>query len=197
MNTTAVPSNGKMRKSLASQIDRLDAILDGLADAIPEVVAETVRAVAQQTVRDVVQAAITEILTNPEILARLRAASGVGAASRATRPTLRQQLQAVWQRIRACASSARALAGAASRSLACGLLHIVRQLVVLGQRCKEARRYKFQLLSALAVGAALAVAAVCGGPWLASVTSGLGGFGSTLGMHAGLWWRRLCRTSTA
>jgi hypothetical protein len=34
MTTTTLSGNGAQRKSLASQIDRLDLILDGLADAL-------------------------------------------------------------------------------------------------------------------------------------------------------------------
>ena len=67
--------NGKARKTLASQIDRLDGILDGLSEAIPEVIADTIRAVAAQAVRDAVRAAVSEVLTNPTVLEGLRSAA--------------------------------------------------------------------------------------------------------------------------
>ena len=46
MTTTLNPSanpNGRSRKSLADQIDRLDQILDGLADGLNEAVASAVK----------------------------------------------------------------------------------------------------------------------------------------------------------
>jgi len=64
--TTAVETpNGRVRKTLASQLDRLDQILDGLSTALNESVADAVeRGVAR---------VLTEILTNPDIADRLRA----------------------------------------------------------------------------------------------------------------------------
>jgi hypothetical protein len=56
--------NSRDRKTLASQLDRLDNILDGLANALNESVATAV----QQAVTGV----LTEILTNPTFTHRLR-----------------------------------------------------------------------------------------------------------------------------
>jgi hypothetical protein len=67
MSTTG--ANGRaQRKSLAEQIDRLDLILDGLADGLQEAVAMAV----QQAVSTAVQVAVREVLSNPELLRRLR-----------------------------------------------------------------------------------------------------------------------------
>lgn len=65
MTTSVVTNpNGSARKTLASQLDRLDNILDGLAEALNESVAAAVeRAVA---------GVLTEILTNPSFSERLR-----------------------------------------------------------------------------------------------------------------------------
>jgi hypothetical protein len=64
--TTAVETNpnGRDRKTLASQLDRLDNILDGLADALNESVAAAVH--------QAVAGVLTEILTNPTFADRLR-----------------------------------------------------------------------------------------------------------------------------
>src|SRR4051812_44556921 len=59
---TTMMTNGRARKSLADQIDRLDVILDGLADALNQAVAEAV-AVA-------VKAAVAEALASPELRRR-------------------------------------------------------------------------------------------------------------------------------
>jgi len=56
--------NGRDRKTLASQLDRLDNILDGLANALNESVAAAVQ--------EAVTGVLTEILTNPTFTDRLR-----------------------------------------------------------------------------------------------------------------------------
>src|SRR5262245_66223003 len=68
MTTT---TNGRTRKSLAEQIDRLDAILDGLADALNEAVADAVRDAVTAAVQEAVHAAVVEVLTNAELRKRL------------------------------------------------------------------------------------------------------------------------------
>jgi hypothetical protein len=73
MNPTT-NANGQ-RKSLASQIDRLDALLDGLADGLNGAVAQAVQAAVALAVKEAVQAVLTEVLTNPAVLAKLQAAT--------------------------------------------------------------------------------------------------------------------------
>ena len=63
-------TNGQIRKSLAEQIDRLDAILDTLAEGLNGAVA----GVVSQAVTGAVEAAVVEVLTNPTLQQRLRAA---------------------------------------------------------------------------------------------------------------------------
>src|SRR3954447_24035713 len=66
--------NGRARKTLADQIDRLDRVLDGLAEDLNEAVAAEVQRAVGRAVREAVQAAFKEVLTNPELAARLRPA---------------------------------------------------------------------------------------------------------------------------
>ena len=73
MTTTNV--NGRVRKSLAEQIDRLDQILDGLAEGLNEAVALAVKEAIGLAVKEAVQAVLTEVLTNPAVLAKLQAAA--------------------------------------------------------------------------------------------------------------------------
>jgi hypothetical protein len=73
-------TNGRERKTLASQLDRLDSILDGLADALNGAVASAVegaveRAVKQavgEAVRETLQAVIAEVVSNPDLVAAAR-----------------------------------------------------------------------------------------------------------------------------
>ena len=77
--TTATTTNG-VRKTLASQIDRLDSILDGLsenlnqavADAVQGAVGLAVRQAVGQAVKEAVQAVLAEVLTNADLLAAVR-----------------------------------------------------------------------------------------------------------------------------
>src|SRR5437868_14827309 len=70
---TATHANAApQRKTLASQLDRLDSILDALSDGLNEAVAFAVEQATGTAVRGAVQAALTEVLTNPLVLARLR-----------------------------------------------------------------------------------------------------------------------------
>jgi hypothetical protein len=68
MSATATDStlNGKpQRKQLGDQLDRLDGIIDALADGLPGAVAQA----AQEGTRQAVKDAIIEILTNPDLRA--------------------------------------------------------------------------------------------------------------------------------
>jgi len=65
--------NGRARTTLAGQIDRLDRVLDGLAEGLNEAVAAEVQRAVGPAVREAVQAAIREVVTNRELAARLQA----------------------------------------------------------------------------------------------------------------------------
>src|SRR5262249_51295664 len=68
---TTMNTNGTMRKTLASQIDRLDGLLDGLADSLNAAVAAAVKETVAVAVEDAVRAAVREVLTNDELRRRL------------------------------------------------------------------------------------------------------------------------------
>ncbi|MFT3883347.1 MAG: hypothetical protein QM703_27295 [Gemmatales bacterium] len=57
--------NGRFKKSLAHQLDRLDTILDGLADALNGAVSDAVRQAVLQATREAVQVAMAEVLPKP------------------------------------------------------------------------------------------------------------------------------------
>jgi hypothetical protein len=69
--TTRTPSNGQPRQTLASQLDRLDDILDGLDAALAGAVQEAV----EQAVKQAVQAVLTEVLTNRQLQEQLHQAA--------------------------------------------------------------------------------------------------------------------------
>src|SRR5579884_620655 len=71
--TTAVRTNidGQERKTLASHLDRLDGILDGLDRVLTDAVQDAV----EQAVKQAVQAVLAEVLTNRELQEQLRQAA--------------------------------------------------------------------------------------------------------------------------
>ena len=71
--TTAVRTNvdGQARKTLASQLDRLDGILDGLDSALAGAVQEAV----SMAVKQAVQAVLTEVLSNRQLQEQLQQAA--------------------------------------------------------------------------------------------------------------------------
>ncbi len=86
MTTTA--TNGRIqRKTLASEIDRLDSILDGLADNLNEAVADAVRESTAAAVKLAVQETLKAVLTTPEFVEQLRGAIGIQTNSAPALPT--------------------------------------------------------------------------------------------------------------
>jgi hypothetical protein len=73
--TKTMEMNGPARKTLASQLDRLDSILGGLSDGLNDAVAQAVREAVGLAVREAVQAVLTELLTNPELREQLQKAA--------------------------------------------------------------------------------------------------------------------------
>ena len=69
--TTRTNLDSQPRKTLASQIDRLDGILDGLDAALAGAVQEAV----EQAVKQAVQAVLTEVLTNRPLQEQLQQAA--------------------------------------------------------------------------------------------------------------------------
>jgi hypothetical protein len=67
-------TNGQTRKTLASQLDRLDSILDGLSEGLSDAVASAVREAVGLAVREAVQAVLTELLNNPALREQLQKA---------------------------------------------------------------------------------------------------------------------------
>src|SRR5262245_36491337 len=89
----------KARKSLSEQIDRLDSVLDGLADNLNSAVADAVRDAVGGGVREAVQATLLELLAHPDIKSLLRAATASCSAppvpptaDEEKRPGLRERL---------------------------------------------------------------------------------------------------------
>src|SRR5436305_2427962 len=83
---TKANANGQERKSLASQLDRLDSILDGLSEGLLQAVAAAVQEAVGVAVKEALQAVVAEVLTNPDLLALLRGVSAHPATEATPEP---------------------------------------------------------------------------------------------------------------
>ena len=101
--TTKTETNGHARKTLASQLDRLDGILDALgaglnqavAGAVQVAVEAAVRQAVEQAVKDAVQAVLTEVLTNPDLHALFRGVAAPDQTASPTEPAVRTAVMAL------------------------------------------------------------------------------------------------------
>src|SRR5205823_1691914 len=140
---TSPPVNGRARKSLEHQLDRLDAILDGLADALDGAVADAVREGVGRAVKEAVQVVVAELLTNPDVAKKLAEAHGLTRPPAAppeppapAGPTWRERLAARLRRVRAAAAAAKDRAVAA----VAGRLNTARTILTCAVRLARAER---------------------------------------------------------
>jgi hypothetical protein len=193
------PANGRARKSLEGQLDRLDSILDGLADALNESVADAVKETVGLAVKQAVEAVVAELLTNPLVVKKVAEAHGLDAAqpvSPAPARTWRDRLAAGWRAVKEIAAavfaqirravvSVRGSAVAATAVVAAAVAERVRSVrTVLGLVTAVARLTRRRLWIAAAIGLVLGVGCYLGGPAVGGWVSGLAG--SVLAYIAGL-----------
>src|SRR5262245_45363430 len=197
MSTTILNNGG--RKTLASQLDRLDTILDGLAENLNEAVAmaaaNSVKEIVNVAVQEAVRAALVEILANAEVQKRL-----INAPP--TTPTmihLREKARSCWSWIVRAAKgtwtkivAVAAVVGNKVKEMGSSLVRVASTKVQ--QARKEivrsirrgwmlmttigalAKRFRTQLLLAVGVGVLVGVVCYFAGREIASIGCGLAGF---------------------
>jgi len=190
---TTPNSNGHVpRKTLASQLDRLDGIIDTLAEGLNGAVADAVRDAVSDAVRQAVDQVLQEVLANPQLLRAL-----LGQLAPPTLPT--QSEPAASKLTQACTRARRALGigwcwlrdrtKAACQWLDAktrALPELVRQSrVALGlQRLRQAGGKTWELRGtvslALAAGAVIGVVGYLAGPVVSAVALGACGAALTL-----------------
>jgi hypothetical protein len=180
-NMTMTANNG-VRKSLSDQIDRLDQVLDGLADGLNGTIAEAVREIVGRAVKEAVQAVLIEVLTNPAVLEKLR---GAPAPVPQAEPTMLARI------------------GSQAKAWTCAGLTRIRVLCGFGarqagqavsaaqQRAKMVWSFRGPLMVALTVGGATGIAAYFAGPWLTAAATAIAGFTATAAAQAVLALRRM------
>jgi hypothetical protein len=191
---TTLNTNGRVRKSLAEQIDRLDQILDGLAEGLNEAVAMAVKEAIGLAVKEAVQAVLTEVLTNTAIREKLGGMTPPSVPVAAPKPSLRQRFgQAgarIGQRLKTFGQAVTTLPRQAGQTLAALLRRTWQGCSALGTWVQLFRQFEMQFVTALGLGVAAGLAAYMAGPWLAAGVSALGGLASPWLVQVGHWLRR-------
>jgi len=184
-------------------------MLDGLADGLNELVVTAVKQAVEVAVKEAVRSVLSEVLTNPDLMSKLQSAVNVPAFHSdptTSRVSLRQRLGRVCSWIgrrvlslcRACGEKVHEAKHAVGNG--CGL--VVEGCNTLmrkagGAACEAwhrlqiVRNLKYQLLTALTVGALCGTGVFFAGPCVAAVASGIGGFGTSCAVQMGIWLRRM------
>src|SRR5262245_15546806 len=198
---TTTTTNGSVRKTLASQLDRLDGILDALSDGLNQAVAtavegaveRAVRLAVGQAVKEAVQAVLTEVLTNADLLASLRAVLP-SAPSPAAPSDPPERPKGLFRR--ACDGIKAGLAAAGTACAAVvGQAAGIKTVIRTGWQL--AKKFKGRLLAASAVGVAAGAVTLWAAPWLGVVGASVAGFFTTLAVSARNALRRLFAPVTA
>jgi hypothetical protein len=203
---TTTLSNGAVRKSLASQIDRLDIMLDGLADGLNELVVTAVKQAVEVAVKEAVRSVLSEVLANQDLLSKLQGMATVPEVQ--TEPTtsrvsVRQRLGQVcfWigLKVKALCGSIGEKLLVAKNAIANGCGQVLEGCESLLRKAGRAacaawqivRTLKYQLLTALTVGALCGTGVFFAGPVAGAVASGIGGFGTSCAVQLAIWLRRM------
>ncbi len=73
MSNNREMNGSTQRKTLASQLDRLDNTIDALADGLNDTIAHAIREAVTVAVQEAIQAVVSQVMNHPEILRRLAA----------------------------------------------------------------------------------------------------------------------------
>src|SRR5262245_4817762 len=192
MSETSV--NGRaQRKTLANQLDRLDAILDGLAEALEGAVADAVKMAVTVAAREAVQAALHEVLTSPDLLRALATLAAPPPPAPSPAPVGEKKPSALRRLVerarRACAwagGKVAAAGGWVGRKAAALTARLRGRVVRAYRRARAAAGWAWQSRRAVALAAGVGLLAGLGsyaaGPVAASVLCGL--FGLTIALAA-------------
>jgi hypothetical protein len=179
-------TNSKVRKSLSEQIDRLDKILDGLAEALNGAVADAVMQAVSLAVKEAVQTVLTEVLSNPDLRAQLQGsavapiAADAYLATRSTGTSLVSRVaQSAAYLANWCTARLHVLAQLGRRAVQ----QVGRAATDLLARVQGLRLFARPLAAALLLGVATGIAAYLAGPWLAGVVGGAGGLSLRLAVR--------------
>lgn len=194
--TTTTTMNGKPRKQLADQLDRLDGIIDALADGLNQAVIDAAREGTRLAVKD----AIVEIMTNPELRALLAPArpepTPVPVPSS---PEVGPEPKSpgLWTRLKAKVAAARdALTGAASRAkeaVAAKYQAASATVAAVGTAAGEALPLRRVLWVGLGAGLLVGLACLVVPHAAAAAVSAVSVAATTVAVQTGTWLKKAAR----
>jgi hypothetical protein len=189
-------TNGKPRKQLADQLDRLDGIIDALAEGLNGAVADAAREGTRLAIKD----AIVEIMTNPDLRALLAPSIAPAPPTQAAPPAAAPPTPpkpGLWARIKARISAARtAIAGAVARAKEAVVRRFViagDAVVALGRATGETLPLRRVVLVGLGVGLLVGTACLVLPQTTAAVVGGIGAAGTAVSVQVGNWLTRAAR----
>jgi len=195
MSATATMNGKPQRKQLADQLDRLDSIIDVLAEGLPGAVADACRDGARLAVKD----AIIEILSNPELRALLtpmRPEPVKEVAPPEIKPE-EPKKPSLWNRLKAKITAVRdSLTGATTKakSVVTSRFKAAKSAVVaVGTVAGEAFPVQRVGLVACGVGLVVGVACLMVPQTTAAVVGGVGAAFTAVGVQTGHWLKKAAR----
>ena len=198
MTATLTPNGKPQRKQLADQLDRLDGIIDALADGLNQAVIDAAREGTRLAVKD----AIVEILTNPELRALLAPARPEPAPAPATPPatppvTPERKKPGLWGRLKAKAAAARdavTAAAAKAKSAVAAKCKAVRDAeTAAGTAAGESLPLGRIVVRAAVIGLAVGVVCLVMPQTAAAAVSAAGAAATTVAVQTGSWLKRAAR----
>ena len=192
MTATACTNGKPQRKQLADQLDRLDAIIDALAEGLNGAVADACREGTRLAVKD----AIVEILTNPELRAMLVPHAAAPAAKTADAPP-EPKKPGLWSRLKtkvaAAKNAAVTFAVKVKTAVAAKVAAVTATVAALGAAAGETLPVRRALTVALGVGLLVALACYQMPEAASASVAGIGAAATTVFAQAGAWFRRAGR----
>jgi hypothetical protein len=193
--TAATMTNGKpQRKQLSDQLDRLDSILDAIAEGLPGAVTDACREGARQAVKD----AIIEIVSNPELRALIAPVQSAPAiATPEPVPEPKPSKPSVWNRLKAKLAAAReAIASAASKvqeAVTTRCKTASNAMAFVSKAAGESLNWKRTLWLSLSIGLLVGVMCLVVPQAVAATISAVSVTSTSVVVQIGYWLRRAAR----
>jgi hypothetical protein len=187
--STTMASNGRpQRKQLSDQLDRLDGIIDCLADGLNKAVADAAREGSREAVKEI----LTELLTNPDVLSMIRVAVGsmipTPPTPSTTAPPTHEPVAKPRGMIATAATTVVKRVKTAGTSLVRSVRDVCRTVAGAASAVRHSPRLKKTVLIGAAVGLATAVVATTNHT-VAAALSGIGAAATTVAVQIGGWFR--------
>ena len=198
MSATTTMNGKPQRKQLADQLDRLDGIIDALAEGLNQAVADACREGTRLAVKD----AIVEIMTNPELRAMLAPPARPEPTPVQAAPPVydlppEPKMPGLWSRMKSKLKAARAaVTGAAKKAKAdvADKYKAARETVVaVGEATGEVLPLRRVLMVGLGVGLAVGIACLVVPHTAAAAVSAVSVAATAVAVQTVSWLKRAAR----